>query len=236
MSTPPAAQSGRGGSIDAGPSTGYSAPSVDQHQVLGPAPSARAKRRISEVDRLAAQVGFLNQHAFENRPTLDAFAQYPWSSSPPANSIAQFPAPVPADMMLGPSSLPHRGSVVSLHSEGSFQLSSSSGLQDDLDSISTFPSTYASPGASSLADHTLPQQDTSSAVPKPQGKKRRTGRRKRVANPKDPKAAYRLRNQRQSDDEHIEDVFTLLVPENERDGPKKGRLRLSTSQSLCLSS
>ena len=263
MSMPSAVQHDEGGSVGAGPSIGlrqlypadsglsswvaqpvqltvpnpgYLDPSVDQHQVLGPAPS-RAKRRISEVDRLdGQQVDFLNQHAFENQPTPDAYTQYHWSNSPPANSIAQFPAAVPADTIPGPLSLTHRGSTVSLHSEESFQLSSSSGLQDDLDSNATFPSTYASPGASSLADHSLPLQDTSSAVPKPPRKKRRTGQRKRVPNPKDRVAADRLRNQRESDDEHIENVLTLLAPDNERDGPKKGRLRLSTSQSSCLSS
>ena len=232
MSTPPAAQGGRGGSIDAGPSTGYSAPSVDQHQVLGPAPSARTKRRISEFGRLDAQhtqVSFLNQHTFENQPTPDGYTQHPWSNSPPANSIAQYPAAVP-------SSLAHRGSDVSMHSEESNQLSSSSGLRDDLGGSATFPSRYASPGAPSLASHTLPQRGTASAGPKPLRTKRRPGQRKRVLDPKDPKAAERLRNQRESDDEHIEDVLTLLVPENERDGPKKGRLRLSTSRSLCLSS
>ena len=265
MSMSPAVQHSEGGSVGVDPSTsprqlnpavpvlsswvaqpvqltvsipGYLDPSVDQHQVPGPAPSG-AKRRISEVGRLDAQhtqVGFLNQHTLENYSTPDAYTPYSWSNSPPTNSTAQFPADVPADMMPGPSPLAHRGSDVSMHSEGSFQLSSSSGLQDDLDSNAAFPSTYASPGAPSLASHTLLHQGTSSAVPKPPGKKRRSGQRKREPNPKDPRAAERLRNQRKSDDEYIEDILTLLVPDSERDGPKKGRLRLSTSQNLFLSS
>jgi hypothetical protein len=244
MSMSPAVQHVEGGPVGAGPSTGprqlnpavsglspwvaqpiqstvldsgYLDPLVAQHQVLGPAPS-RAKRRISEVDRLDAQrtqVGFLNQHALENHPFPDAYTPYSWSNSPPTNSTALFPADVPADMMPGPSSLTHRESVVSLHSEKSF-LSSSPSLRDDLDR------------------NTLPQQGTSSAVPKPLKKKRCTGQRPRVSDPKDPKAALRLQNQRQSDDKDIEFLYKLFVPTSEGDVPKKDRLGLSTSQSLCL--
>jgi len=241
---PPVIQRGRGGSIGAGPSTGphqltstvpelpswaaqpaqltvsntdYLNPSVAQHQVLGPAPS-RAKRRLSEVDRPCVQHGqveFLSQHALENQAAPDTYTSYPWSSSPPADSTPQ--------------------SVVS---EESFQLSSTStsSLQVDLDSNATFSPIYASPGAPSLAGQTLPQQGNSSAAPKAPRKKRRTGQRKRAAKPKDPEAAERLRSRRESDDEHIEDLLELFVPGDERDGPKKDRLRLSTSQSLCLSS
>jgi len=262
---PPVVQRGGGGSVGAGPSTGppqltpavpelpswvaqpaqltvsntdYLDPSFAQHKVLGPAPS-RAKRCFSEVDRPSVQhtqVDFLNQHALENQPTPDAYTPYPWSSSSPANSTAQYQAAVPADMVPGPSSLSHRESVVSLHSEESFQLSSSSGLQADLDSNAAFLPRYATPGAPSLAGRTLLQQGTSLAAPKPPRKKRHTGQRKRAANPKYPKAAERLQNQRESDDENIEHLLELFVPDSERDGPKKGRLRLSTSQSLCLSS
>jgi len=263
ISMPPVVQRGGGGSVGAGLSTGphqltpavpelpswvaqpaqltvsstdYLDPSVAQHRVLGPAPS-RAKRRFSEVDCPSvqhAQVDFLNQHTLENQPAPDAYTSYPWSSAPPANSTAQYQGAVPADMVPGPSSLMHRESVVSLYSEESFRSSSSSGLQVDLDSNATFSPRYASPGAPSLAGQTLPQQGTS--APKPPRKKRSTGQRKRASNPKYPKAAERLQNQRESDDEHIKHLLELFVPGDERDGPKKGRLRLSTSQSLCLPS
>jgi len=248
----PVVQRGGGGSVGAGPSTGprrltpavlglpsntgHLDPSVLQYHVPGFAPSGD-KGRFSGVDPLGAQhplVHILNQHAHENQPTPSAYPSYPWSSSPPAIPTAQYQAAVPADMVPGPSSLTHRESVVSLYSEESFQLSSSSGLQGDLDSNATSSPRYASPDAPS--HHTSPQQDTSSAVPRARRGARRSGKRKRAAEPKDPRAAKRLQNQRQSDDEHIEDLYELLVPDSEGEVSKKDRLGLSTSQSFCLSS
>lgn len=205
-----------------------------QHGSVGAGPSTDPRQFNPAVSGLPSRVA-QNQHA-QNYPTPDAYTPYPWSNSPPTSSIAQFPVDVPAEMMPGPSSLAHHGSVVSMHSEESFQLPSSSGLRDDLDGNATSPSRYASSGTPSLANPTLPQQGTTSAVPKPLGKKRRPGQRKRDPDPRDPKAAERLRNQRRTDDEHIEDILNLLVPDGERDVPKKDRLRLSTSQSLCPSS
>lgn len=220
----------------------YLDPSLVQHQVLGPAPSSGKKRPRSEVNRLDAQhtvtqVGFLNQHILENGPTLDEYPPYSWANSPPADSTPQYHAAVPANMVPGASSLTHRGSLVSLLSEESCQLSSSSSLQDDLDSAAMPSPRHASLGVPShYAGHILPQQDTSEAAPEPQQKKRRTGQRKRTANPKYPEAAERLQTQRRSDDEHIEHLYKLFVPSSEGEVPKKDRLRLSTSHTLCLSS
>ena len=248
---PPVVQRGEGGSVGAGLSTtprrlipavlglpsntGHLDPSVLQYQVPGFAPSGD-RRRFSGVEPLGAQhppIHILNQHAHGDQPTPSAYPSYPWSSSPPAIPTAQYQAAVPADMVLGP--LTHRESVVSLHSEESFQLSSSSSLQGDLGSNATFSPRYASPDAHFAGD-TLPQLGTSLAAPEPLRKTRRTGKRKRVADPKDPRAAKRLQDQRQSDDEHIEDLYELLVPDSEGEVSKKDRLGLSTSQSFCLSS
>ena len=220
---------------------GHLAPSVSCHRGLGLATSS-VKRRFSEVDPLDAQyahVGFLDQHAPENQPTPDAYTSHAWSSSPPTTSTAQYQAAVPAGMVQGPSSLPNCESVVDLYPEESFPLSSSSGFQDDSVSNATFSPSYASPGApgpSHSAGHTLPQQGTSLAVPEAPRKKQRIAHRKRVTKPKDPKATKRLQIQRQSDNENIGDLYELLVPDSEGEVPKKDRLRLSTSQSLCLSS
>ena len=266
MSMPPGVEHGGGGSVSAGPSTdprqlspaisgqpswvaqpvllavsnpNYLDLSLVQHQVLGPGPSSGKKRRRSEVNRLDAQhtvtqVGFLNHHVPENGPTLDEYPPYSWSNSPPANSTTHYHAAVPANMVPGPSSYTHRGSLVSLLSEESCQLSSSSSLQDDLDSGGMPSPRHASLGVPSHpAGHIL---DISEAAPEPHQKKRRTGQRKRMANPKDPKAAERLQIQRHSDDENIEHLYKLFVPSSEGEVPKKDRLGLSTSQSLCLSS
>ena len=211
--------------------------SLVQHQVLGPAPSSGKKRRRSEVNRSDAQhtvtqVGFLNHHVLEIEPTLDEYPPYSWSYSPPPNSTTQHHAAVPANMVPGPSSLTHRGSLVSLLSEDSSQPSSSSSLQDDLDSGAMPSPRHSSLGnPSHSAGHILPQQDTSEAAPEPQQKKRRAGQRKRKDRPKDPKAAERLQIQRQSDDGHIEYLYKLFVPSSEGEVPKKDRLGLSTSQS-----
>jgi len=249
---PPVVQDGGGGSIGAGPSTGarrltpavsrpqlvqltvssnmgyntgHSVPLVTRYQVPGLAPSS-AKRSFSGIEPLG--VDFLGQHAPENQPIPDAYTSYPWSSSPFA---ARYQTAIHADMVPGPSSLTHRESVVSTYSE---EFSSSSALQGDLDSNATFSPRYASPGAPSLAGQTLPQRGTSLAAPEALRKKRCTRKRNRVATPKDPKGAERLQNQRQSDDEHIEYLYKLFVPDSVGAVPKKERLGLSTSQSLCF--
>jgi len=265
MPSPPAVHGGGGGSVGAGPSTGprrstsavsglpvaqlvqltgssdtgHLDRSVSRYRGLGLAPSG-VKRRFSEVDSLDAQcapVDFLNQCASENQPTSNAYTSYPWSSSPPTPSTAQYPAAVPADPVQMPSSLPNHESVHSLYFEESFQLSSSSGLQDDLVSNATFLPRHVSPGAPShFAGHALPQQGNTLAAPEAPRKKRCTGPRKRADKPIDPKATKRLQDQRQSDDEHIEDLYKAFVPDSEGEVPKKDRLRLSTSQSLCPAS
>jgi hypothetical protein len=84
-------------------------------------------------------------------------------------------------------------------------------------------------------DHTLPQLGNSSALPEALRKKRRTGQRKRVSKPKDPRAAERLQNQRESDEQNMEEMFKLFVPESVGAVPKKDRSAISTSQSSCLS-
>jgi hypothetical protein len=205
-------------------------PSVSPRQISGLPPSS-AKRRVSGVDPLGAQhqhVDFLTQHATENQPAPSAYPTYPeWSDSSPAISTVLYPATVPADVVQYPPSLTHRReSVVSLHSEDSFQFPSSSGLPDDLDSNAAFSPRYAPPGAPShFAGHTFPRQGTSSAVPNA----RRTGIRKRVAEPKDPRAAKRLQNQRESDELNMEEMYRLFVPEGVGKVPKKDRCATSTS-------
>ena len=239
MSTPPAIQDGGGGTLSGGPSTGYSVPSVSQDQVLGLAPpSAKRRFRVSDVDRLGAQhthVGFLNQHDLENQPTPDAYTPYTWSSPSPATLPAQYQAAVPADMVPGPSSFTRRESVVSLHSEESFQLSSSSSLQDGLDGDATLSPRHTSLGVlPHFAGHTLPEQNTSSAAPEVSRKRRRGVQRKRAPNPKDPKAADRLRNQRKTDDELIDLLFERCVPNSVGPVAKKDRLPLSALQSCAF--
>ena len=241
---------GEGGSVGAGPSTGtrrsiptvsrvpvaqvvhldtgHLAPSDSRCRGLGLAPSGNNKRRFSEVD---PPVDFLNQHASENQPTPDGYASYHWSSSR-TTSTAQYPAVVPVT-----TSLPNYESVHSLHSGESFQLASSSGLQDNVDNDATFSPRHASPGPPShfrVTDHTLPQEGNSSAAPEAPPKKRHTGQRKRVAKPKDPKAAKRLKNQRDSDELNMREMYRIFVPESVGDVQKKDRTATSMSSSFYL--
>ena len=208
-------------------------PTVSQEQGLGLAPSG-ATGRFSEVGPLGAQhaqVDSLTRRAHEKQPTPSSYPSYP------AISTAQYPAAVPADMVQGLSTYIHRNSVAPPHSESSLQIPSLSALQDDLDSNATFSHRHASPNTPShFKDHTPPQQGTSLAAPEALIKRWRADRRKRIGNPKDPKAAQRIKNQRRLDDENIEYLYKLLVPDSEGEVPKKDRLGLSTSQSLSLSS
>lgn len=267
MSMSPAVQHGEGGSVGVGSSTGsrslnpavpglssweaqpiqpalsnsdYLDPSVVQRQVLRPAPSSAKKRRRSELDLLDAvqhtQAGFLNQLALENEPTPDEYT-YSSSNSLPANSTAQHHAAVPVDMVPRPSSL-HRESVGSLQSEASFQPSSSSSLQDELDG-----GAMLSPGLTSVsvlshsAGHIYPQQDSSSAAPEAPRKRRRDGQRKQTEVPIDPIATDRLRKQRKKDDQLLDLLFSRYVPSSAAQGrvAKKDRLPLSAFRSLYLS-
>ena len=203
-------------------------PAVSQNQVLGLSP----ERRFNEVSprgarhRQHAQVDTLTQLAHQNESTSGVFPSYS------AISTAKYSAAVPADMMQGPLTYSHRDSVAS-SSLYPVQLPSSAALQDNLYS-NTFPHRHASPDTPyHSTDHTLLPQGTSLAVPGPLRQERPVGQRERVA---DPKAAERLRCQRQSDEEHIENLYKLFVPDSEREVPKRDRLRLSTSQCLCLSS
>lgn len=206
-------------------------PAVSQNQGLRLSPSS-AERRFNEVSPRGArhaQVDSLTQPTRQNQPTPSVLPSHS------AISTVKYPAAVPADMVQGPLTYTHRDSVAS-RSLYPIQLPSSA-LQDNLDSNDTSLHRHASPDTPyHFTDHTLLQQGTSLAVPGPLRKKWGVGQRKRVADPKDPKAAERLRYQRQSDEEHIEKLFKLFVPDSEREAPKRDRLRLSTSQCLCLSS
>jgi hypothetical protein len=104
---------------------------------------------------------------------------------------------------------------------------------DDSGSITSFLKS-ASPGPSDGADYVL-QQDNLPTASGSQQKRRNTGKRKRVADPKNPIAAERRRKQREDDDENIGALFDLFVPSTVERGPKKDRLGISTFELLWLS-
>ncbi len=105
--------------------------------------------------------------------------------------------------------------------------SSSSGMQADL-VTSTYLDEQASSGAlSQVALHAPAQQATPPTSP--ESHQHSTGKRRRVSQPKDPRAAKRLRSQRQGDDENLEALYKLLVPSSAGVVQKKDRLGISTS-------
>ncbi|KAI9510343.1 hypothetical protein F5148DRAFT_1282040 [Russula earlei] len=85
-----------------------------------------------------------------------------------------------------------------------------------------------------IASPALPNQGTSSTTLRAPHDRRPAPKRKRVDQPKDPKAANRLRKRRESDDRKLEEIFDIAVPSSVGKVPKKDRLDLSTSQSLRL--
>ena len=92
------------------------------------------------------------------------------------------------------------------------------------------------PGALSQAAGLTPtQQATPPASPDSQSTEQHpTGKRRRLSVPKDPRAAKRLRSQRQGDDENLEALYRLLVPRSAGVVQKKDRLGMSTSPLFLL--
>jgi len=153
-----------------------------------------------------------------NQLRYSSIPEYPVSPLP--TSSAQYPVAGPTDTIQETSPYTQDDPAAYGHS---YPLSSSSELPDDSASVTSFDES-ASPGPSDGTDHVL-QKGTASGS---QQKRRRTVNRKRAAEPKDSKAADRLRNQREEDDRFAEATFDLIVPSGVKKGPKKDRQRTST--------
>jgi hypothetical protein len=169
----------------------------------------------------------LTPHFLENQSIHSPFLEHPGFS--PATSSTRFSSADFTDMELSLSSHTQDGSLDFLN------LSSPSGMQVDL-----VPTTLsAGPGypgvLSQAAGHTLTQQATPPASPESQSTEQHpTGKRRRLSVPKDPRAAKRLRSQRQGDDENLEALYKLLVPRSAGVVQKKDRLSMSTSPLFLL--
>lgn len=106
------------------------------------------------------------------------------------------------------------------------------GSQEDLVDASPspeLPSALAQGASSQAVDPRLLPKSLSPAVPQPADMQRHTRKRKRAAEPKDPKAAKRLRGQRQSDDDCIKALCDMFVPKDLESVMKKNRLQLGTA-------
>ena len=105
-----------------------------------------------------------------------------------------------------------------------------SGMQVDLATATSFAGPVSSGAHSRLAGRAPAQQATPPTSPEEQPEEQRvTGKRRRLSEPKDARAAKRLRSQRQVDEEHLDALYKLLVPSSAGVVQKKDRLGISTS-------
>ena len=103
-------------------------------------------------------------------------------------------------------------------------------MQVDLATATPFAGPASSGAHSRLADRAPAQQATPPTSPEEQSEEQRaTGKRRRLSEPKDPRAAKRLRSQRQVDEENLDALYKLLVPSSAGVVQKKDRLGISTS-------
>ena len=150
----------------------------------------------------------LTPHFLENRSIHSPFLEHPGFS--PATSSTRYPTAEFTDMELSLSSHTHDNSLAFLNT-----LSAGLGYHGTL---------------SQTAGHTPSQQATPPASPDSQSTEQHpTGKKRRLSMPKDPRAAKRLRSQRQGDDENLEALYKLLVPRSAGVVQKKDRLGMSTS-------
>ena len=169
----------------------------------------------------------LTPHFLENQSIHSPFLEHPGFS--PATSSTRFPTADFTDMEPSLSSHTQDDSLAFLN------LSSSSGMQVDLvtAALSAGPGYHGA--LSQAAGHAPSQQATPPASPDSQSTEQYpTGKRRRLSVPKDPRAAKRLRSQRQGDDENLEALYKLLVPRNAGVVQKKDRLGMSTSPLFLL--
>jgi hypothetical protein len=186
---------------------------------LEPGPSNLSGRCSEVLHTLIApnaefEFNFRTQHPYENQPPIPkAHTPHHENSGPSlASSSAQYPAARSTHILSisGPPSHTHRSSVAFLPFVDPPTSLSSSDLQDDFIDAPPSASPASDDGSSQVGDHNPSQQGTSSTTSEAKRKIRRSGKRKRVDNPKDEKAAKRLRDQRQIDTENLEKLRKLL--------------------------
>ncbi|KAH9964982.1 hypothetical protein BC827DRAFT_1186758 [Russula dissimulans] len=186
--------------------------SIPYSQAPGPATSI-FPRRYSEADVFHRKNVFPDPQAFVNQPTSTAYSQVPeYPAFPLAASNTQYLASRPITTIQETPSHPQDNHTP--HVDPNFIPPSPS--YESLDDSSS----ATSPGPSGGAGHAA-QQGTASGS---QQKRRRPGERKRAVNPKDKKAADRLRNQRETEDTNIEILYRIFVSRGGDIIPKKDRL------------
>jgi hypothetical protein len=206
-------------------------PPYHPQQSPGPAPWSLRTRSIgSDANHIEnAQIPMiLTPHLVENQSTHAPFPGHPGLS--PATPSTGFPTADFTDMEQPLSS--HTGSQ---DDSLAFLNLSPSGMQVDLITARLSAGPGYPSALSQVAGHTPTQQATPPASPESQlTEQLLTGKRRRLSVPKDPRAAKRLRSQRQGDDENLEALYKLLVPKSAGVVQKKDRLGISTSSLFLL--
>ena len=200
-------------------------------------------RRSSEPNSLRVantERAFLAPYVPENQPTpamYTPFFGHPNFSQ--ASPSVQYPTAASTHMVPEWSSHTQDDLLAFWDSDGSFTPScAASDLQDDSISVTSFTESASADVQYEFVDNALPQHGTSSsAAPQPQLSQTqlRSGKRKRDAPQKDPRAAKRLRSQRQSDEENFKELWQLVAPDGAENVPKKDRLATSASQASYIS-
>jgi hypothetical protein len=172
----------------------------------------------------------LTPHFRENR---SIHAPFPDPGFSPATSSARFHTADLTDMEPSLSSHTQEDPLAFLN------MSSSSGMQVDsvTATLSAGPGYPSGSALSQAARYSPTQQTTPPASPDSQlitEQHPTAGKRRRHSMPKDPRAAKRLRSQRQGDDENLEALYKLLVPRSAGVVQKKDRLGISTSLLFLL--
>ena len=258
ISSQAVARGGRGGSVGVGSYAGVSRPTPVSRVAPGSAPMipltmsstpahrlppdqipghihSSFPRRFSEPDPFhvrKTQRAFLDPYVPENQPTPAMYA--PFFGQPSfsqAGPTTQYPTAASTHMV--PESPSHiQDDLLAFgDSDGSFTPSCTSDLQDDSISVTSFIESVSPGVQSEFVDKALPQQGTSSTATQPQlpQTQRRNGKRKRVGHPKDPRAAQRLRSQRESEEDSTQALYQFFVPSSAKMVLKKDRLRTSAS-------
>src|SRR5712672_3298167 len=192
-------------------------------------PPGSPRRHNSETDMPNAQTALQSLYGL---PPSNMYPQFPGQSS--ISPQAGYPNTIPGP---SPQPPPSRGYFPVIGADDTFRSTASPDSQDG--SVSSMYSGMSSAVPSGTPSHIsehAPAPPTTSSVTWPSDRPhRRPGKSRRTEPPKGPRATNRLLDQRKSDDENIEALCKLFVPEGAEVKWKKDRLGMSAfSYLLCV--
>ncbi|KAH9953989.1 hypothetical protein BC827DRAFT_83059 [Russula dissimulans] len=187
-------------------------------------PPGSPRRHGSEADEPNTHAALQSLYGLGHLPPSNMYP--PYSGQPGISPQVGFP-----DAMPGPSPQPHtsRGYLPVMSVDDTFRHTASPDSQDGSVSsmYSGMSSAVPSGAPSHVHEHAPPAPATSTVTWPSERSHRRPGKSRRTEPPKDPRATNRLLDQRKSDDENIEALCKLFVPEGAEVKWKKDRLGMS---------